>query len=300
MSIKNSDEYKMHNDMLDNYSDISDNDDVNDKILISETVKQISRRALNTTSSVYKINDPDIQELIFCIGAVIQSQIIADINKPNDNKNIIFDRTDFTVEQIPAHILSLESDSNEELRQQMLCGDVPSLNGMFYFLTSLKKISALLSTECHIISLIYFNRLANMGSIKVTSRNWHKLWISSVILAQKVFHDKPLRTSYFENIIPSVDKHKLRELELKVLNILDFNTNVKSSLYAKYYFDLRQLHLTGTNDTKEWSIKPLSICQAKKLEVLEYSIHIIHFNNYNTYCTISSHQLVLICLLRKR
>ena len=32
---------------------------------LSEKVKVLSRRALNTTSSVYKISDPDIQQLIY-------------------------------------------------------------------------------------------------------------------------------------------------------------------------------------------------------------------------------------------
>ena len=50
---------------IDNYRDISDSDDANDKIVLSDVVKQISRRALNTTSSVYKIRDPDIQQLLF-------------------------------------------------------------------------------------------------------------------------------------------------------------------------------------------------------------------------------------------
>jgi len=58
---------KSYNNILDNYNDrdISDIDDANDKIVLSDVVKKISRRALNTTSSVYKIRDPDIQQLLF-------------------------------------------------------------------------------------------------------------------------------------------------------------------------------------------------------------------------------------------
>ena len=57
---------KSYNNMLDNYDrDISDIDDANDKIVLSDVVKKISRRALNTTSSVYKIRDPNIQQLLF-------------------------------------------------------------------------------------------------------------------------------------------------------------------------------------------------------------------------------------------
>jgi hypothetical protein len=153
------------------------------------------------------------------------------------------------------------------LRQDMISGRIPTLANMFKFLTMIKNMSPLFSAECHIISLIYFNRLTNMASIRVTSNRWQKLWLSCFILAQKVWNDKPMRTSDFSNILPSVDKHVLRQLECQVLFLLDFSTNVSASLYTMYYFDLRQLHITGCNEAKEWSIKPLSICQALKLEV---------------------------------
>lgn len=54
-------------DILDNYteSDMSESDAANNKIVLSDLVKQISRRAMNTTSSVYKVRDPDIQQLLF-------------------------------------------------------------------------------------------------------------------------------------------------------------------------------------------------------------------------------------------
>jgi len=215
---------------------------------------------------------------VISIGAVIQSQIIADLDEPYDGKNLIFDRSDYTVEHIHPQILAFESGNDEKLMEQMLSGDVPSLAGMYDFLYAIKSISPLFSTECHIISLIYLNRLTNMGSIKVTSRNWQKIWLSSFILAQKVWYDKPMRTSFFAGLIPSVDKIILRELELNVLRILDFNTNVKRGLYAKYYFDLRHLHLVGSSDdNKEWSIKPLSICQAERLEVLFIINQLYHY-----------------------
>ena len=216
--------------------------------------------------------------IIISICAVIQSQIIADLDEPYDGKNLIFDRSDNTVEYIHPNILAFESGDNEELMQQMISGVVPSLSGMYDFLYAIKTVSPLFSTECHIISLIYLNRLTNMGSIKVTSRNWQKIWLSSFILAQKVWYDKPMRTSFFANLIPSVDKNILRELESNVLHILDFNTNVKRGLYAKYYFDLRHLHLVGSSDeNKEWSIKPLSICQAERLEVLFIINQLLHY-----------------------
>ena len=54
------------------------------------------------------------------------------------------------------------------------------------------------------------------------------------------------------------------ELERQFLEMLQFNINVPSSVYAKYYFDLRALA-----DAKDlaFPLEPLSKERAQKLEV---------------------------------
>lgn len=59
-------------------------------------------------------------------------------------------------------------------------------------------------------------------------------------------------------------RHCRNALERQFLQILQFNTNVPSSVYAKYYFDLRAL--ADANDLTI-SIEPLSKEKALKLEV---------------------------------
>jgi len=57
------------------------------------------------------------------------------------------------------------------------------------------------------------------------------------------------------------------ELERSCLEYLQFNINVPSSVYAKYYFDLRTL--ANTNDLS-FPLEPLSKEKALKLEVSNY------------------------------
>ena len=53
-------------------------------------------------------------------------------------------------------------------------------------------------------------------------------------------------------------------MERQFLELLNFNINVPSSVYAKYYFDLREL--ANTNNLI-FPCEPLSKERARKLEV---------------------------------
>ena len=56
-----------------------------------------------------------------------------------------------------------------------------------------------------------------------------------------MWDDNPLKSSSFCTILPGVEKSQLRDMEWTLLQLIDYNTSIKPSLYAKYYFDLRQL-----------------------------------------------------------
>ena len=126
-----------HNDSYDNiyidkfyvYNSINNSIDPNDSLAICEEVKVLSRCALNTTSSVYKISDPDIQQLLYwyddyfifntqaiifiSIGAVLQSQVVADLSKEDDDGQFkMFCYDNYIIEDVTANILDLESGNN--------------------------------------------------------------------------------------------------------------------------------------------------------------------------------------------
>lgn len=57
--------------------------------------------------------------------------------------------------------------------------------------------------------------------------------------------------------------HFRNELERRFLELLQFNINVPSSVYAKYYFELRRLA-----DANDFSVEPLNEVRAQKLEAM--------------------------------
>lgn len=61
------------------------------------------------------------------------------------------------------------------------------------------------------------------------------------------------------------------ELERQFLELLQFNINVPSSVYAKYYFDLRSL---SESNNLSFPLEPLSRDKAQKLEVRFSSVSV--------------------------
>jgi hypothetical protein len=82
------------------------------------------------------------------------------------------------------------------------------------------------------------------------------------MVAQKVWDDKYLSNADFAFIYPFFVTEEINRLEQKFLELLQYNVTVKSSLYAKYYFELRALF----QNESDFGIKRLEEDEAKALE----------------------------------
>jgi hypothetical protein len=180
-----------------------------------------------------------------------------------------------------------EAAEDVDLQEKLIAGQVPFVETVFRYTMHLfcfihlkivsfrfmlhLQTSAKYPIECNLVALVYLNRCTSSEKhrLLLTMENWRMVWASLIILAQKVWDDRALRTSSFTRILPGISRTQLRNFELQLLTILDFDTGVTPSQYAQYYFEMRHLfeQIMGHNvQASEWRMKPLTMRSAFILE----------------------------------
>ncbi len=99
-----------------------------------------------------------------------------------------------------------------------------------------------------------------MTGLGLQATNWRPLILVSLMVSQKVWDDKYLSNADFSYIYPFFDTQQLNQLEMKFLEVIQYNVYVKESLYLKFYLELKSLIPV------EISIRPMDKFSMKKLE----------------------------------
>lgn len=137
---------------------------------------------------------------------------------------------------------------------------IPAVKQIYQFLKQVFEVGQF-HAECCIISLVYINRLIGVTGVPLTQSNWKPVFITALVLAQKVWDDTPLINADFSILYPVVTVKEVNFLERKLLALLEFKLTVSPSLYAQYYFELRSI-----SEENNAALKPFTKEQLKKLE----------------------------------
>jgi len=161
--------------------------------------------------------------MIKCVSIAIHSHILH--RKSNKTMNIFDEKLHpLTKDPIPV---------NYDLQ-------VPEQKTIYRFMRILFT-AAQLTAECAIVTLVYLERVLSYGELDLCPSNWKRLVLGAVMLASKVWDDQAVWNVDFCQILKDITVNEMNELEREYIQLLQFNVNVSSSIYAKYYFDLRQL-----------------------------------------------------------
>ncbi|NXC18812.1 CCNY protein, partial [Corythaeola cristata] len=125
--------------------------------------------------------------------------------------------------------------------------------------------AAQLTAECAIVTLFYQKMIEPHSSLELSPSNHRGLksnyWCPSTCYWNVLKYGNEGGVRIFSHL----SSFYRNELERQFLELLQFNINVPSSVYAKYYFDLRSL---AEANNLSFPLEPLSRDRAYKLEAI--------------------------------
>lgn len=96
-----------------------------------------------------------------------------------------------------------------------------------------------LAIECILIMLIYVERLMVIGGVEIRNLNWKPIIFIGTLLASKFWEDLNFWNVDFLGVGQSYTLEGINQLESQFLALCKYNLFVSASLYAKYYFAVR-------------------------------------------------------------
>jgi hypothetical protein len=208
----------------------------------------------NSTSSLFvdfTIGNPVVSEIIECLARALYYNI-----KQSESKG----------PPPPGPITMVFSEERFPLNNDSDLENSPTLNKIKYFL-SLIFNGEKLSAECAVMALAYIDRLLSLTNIHLHASNWRRITLGAIILASKVWEDQAVWNVDFLNVFPFISVDDLNRIERQYLNAIQYMVTLKSSVYTKYYLDLRSL-----SEKTNFPMESLSEEQLKNLEIKSQNI----------------------------
>jgi len=125
-----------------------------------------------------------------------------------------------------------------------------------------------LSAQVGIMSIHYIDLLIHKTGLYITSVNWRRILLCALMVADKVWEeDIVCNADYITDSYPLLTVEDLNAMERQFLALLEFKLQLKSSVYAEYYFALRSI-----SGMESFPSRPLDKKSAKLLLTKSTSI----------------------------
>lgn len=245
-----------------------------------QPAKDLKCRTANSTSTIYAnstISKPNEAEVTHSVGAVLQCIMMQNAHPSNgaapeiDSYISMFDERSYIKQESRKRLRwALSRNSEEESPDE----GVPPLSEICYFVMACSQ-RASFSSECSIIALVLLNRLLTTPrnvQISLHAYNWRLFFLTSLMLAQKIWEDVSLANIDFPIIWrhavkvdeDNLDVRAFNNMESRYLELLNFNVYVSTSLYGQFCFELRNIH--NASSKNPFPIAPLTPEGALRLE----------------------------------
>ncbi|XP_028290250.1 cyclin-Y isoform X4 [Gouania willdenowi] len=211
------------------------------------------RRKYSSCSTIFiddsTVSQPNLKYTIKCVALAIYYHIK---NRDVDGR-MVLDIFDEKLHPLSKSEVPADYDKHDPEQKQI-----------YRFVRTLFS-AAQLTAECAIVTLVYLERLLTYAEIDICPANWKRIVLGAILLASKVWDDQAVWNVDYCQILKDITVEDMNELERQFLELLQFNINVPSSVYAKYYFDLRSL---AEANNLSLPLEPLSRDKARKLEAI--------------------------------
>ena len=212
----------------------------------------------SSTSNIFldsTISSPNVKNMIKAVATILQSQLNEDMNLGktiSKKSDLYFFSEEKYIDEYPQYF---DKQRIENIRK------IPTLDDMINYIEALYNCVQF-SSECCIICLIYINRIIALTGLSLQTTNWRPMVFVSLMISQKIWDDKYLSNGDFSYIHPFFEKNQLNILEMKFLEMIQYNVYVKLSVYMTFYLELKALVFENPVN------KALSRFEVKKMEHL--------------------------------
>merc|ERR1719174_376330 len=90
------------------------------------------------------------------------------------------------------------------------------------------------SVSAFIVSVIYLLRFKEASHITLHACTWRPLFITALLIADKMWEDKPVRNSSLAKLFPALSNLELNRMENRFLHGIKFNVLVKPDLFCSF------------------------------------------------------------------